>query len=100
MDKDIEAGDITSCAGVTQLESVLTSYALNHPYPANISWCVSSNQHHIRTVFVQIHYLTNRSLEIITHHVVDSRGTGVNKTEKMAALMDPGRETDNISVNK
>ena len=49
----------------------------------------SDTSEHRRTHHVQIHRLTNKSSEVIAYHVVDAGDTGVRKTEKITALMDP-----------
>ena len=37
---------------------------------------------------MQIRYLTNRSLEAIAHHVVDTGDIGKNETKNVPVLMD------------
>ena len=87
MDDDRESGDIMSLASVTQLGSALMSRAI----PCLIyTWCVSRNPLRIHGVVRQRYYLTDRSLEAVAHRVVDTEGTGVNKTKGVPAFMDSG----------
>lgn len=46
---------------------------------------------------MQIHYLTNRSLEVMAHQVVDTGDTGLGKTEKVPALMNSERNRHHTS---
>ena len=49
----------------------------------------SDTTEHRHTHHVQIHRLTNKSSEVIAYHIVDAGDRGVQKTEKITALMDP-----------